>query len=72
MYLHPDVLLDISHQRQEEFLADAARYHRVLEARQTTDGRRPRGLARAIARWTRTDRGRPAATLAECVPAAAE
>jgi hypothetical protein len=72
MNLHPDVLLDLSRQRQAQFIAEAARHHRVIEARHANGGRRRGGLVRAIARWTPALRRRPAATLAECVPAAAE
>jgi hypothetical protein len=59
MFLHPDHMLTLAHQRHQELVAEADR-HRLLDV-----ARRARKARKAPA-----VRGRPAGTLASCDPSA--
>jgi hypothetical protein len=73
MYSHPDILLDIVHQRQADLIAEAAERVRAHEVRRSLSGRSAAGLAGAHRTGRRPAARRTSAgTLATCVPGAAE
>lgn len=60
MLMHPDVLLDLAHDRHRELIAESDRERLLSMAR----------VAR-MARKARAARARPAGTLSSCEPSAA-
>ncbi|MBG0563725.1 hypothetical protein [Actinoplanes aureus] len=59
MLNHPDLLLDLAHDRHRELIAEADRGRLLSMARMVRRGRKARSA-----------RGRPAGTLASCEPSA--
>jgi hypothetical protein len=59
MNLHPNILLELSHQRQADLIAEAEEYHRVAEARHAVDGRKPARHARPDREATLDSRAAP-------------